>query len=205
MDNVNVDNEQLLLEAAEAEFLEKGYAKSRTTIIAKRAGVTHAMLHYYFKTKENLFEKVFRRKAHMMSSIMQLSVEQDLPFLDKIKLGVENHFDFLVANSELPNFIFSEVRVDDRLLAIFIEVVKEKSLPFLDKLQVEIDHEAAKGTIKQVEAYQVLLTILSLNAFVFISLPVISNIIPSENKTLDSYLAERKRINVDLVLAMFGK
>lgn len=54
--------EQLILEAAEAEFLEKGYGKARTTEIARRAGVNHSMLHYYFRTKENLFEVMFQKK-----------------------------------------------------------------------------------------------------------------------------------------------
>ena len=50
--------EQLILEAAEEEFLLKGFDGARTTAIAERAGVTHAMLHYYFRTKEQLFERI---------------------------------------------------------------------------------------------------------------------------------------------------
>ena len=57
------NTEQAILKAAEEEFLKKGYALSKTTDIAKQAGVTHAMLHYYFRTKENLFEKVFSQKV----------------------------------------------------------------------------------------------------------------------------------------------
>ncbi|MCD8262058.1 MAG: TetR/AcrR family transcriptional regulator [Bacteroides sp.] len=78
------NTEQLLLEAAETEFLEKGYGKARTTEIAKRAGVNHAMLHYYFRTKEHLFEIVFRKKAALMSEVLSFSFNQDLPFLGKV-------------------------------------------------------------------------------------------------------------------------
>lgn len=81
------NTEQLLPEAAEAEFLEKGYGKARTTEIAKRAGVNHAMLHYYFRTKEHLFEVVFRNKAALMSEVLYFSFNQDLPFLEKVKKG----------------------------------------------------------------------------------------------------------------------
>ena len=52
--------ERLILEAAEDEFITKGYNGAKTTEIAKKAGVTHAMLHYYYRTTENLFQKVFR-------------------------------------------------------------------------------------------------------------------------------------------------
>lgn len=48
--------EQEILKAAEQEFLTKGYDGARTTSIAQAAGVTHAMLHYYFRTKEQLFD-----------------------------------------------------------------------------------------------------------------------------------------------------
>ena len=48
------NTEQSILKAAEKEFLKKGFSGSKTTEIAKEAGVTHAMLHYYFRTKENL-------------------------------------------------------------------------------------------------------------------------------------------------------
>ena len=52
------NKEQAILEAAEREFIAKGFAGARTTSIAEAAGVTHAMLHYYFRTKEQLFERI---------------------------------------------------------------------------------------------------------------------------------------------------
>ena len=62
------NTEQSILKAAEKEFLKKGFSGSKTTEIAKEAGVTHAMLHYYFRTKENLFNKVFEEKAKQLRS-----------------------------------------------------------------------------------------------------------------------------------------
>ena len=61
------NTEQSILKAAEKEFLKKGFSGSKTTEIAKEAGVTHAMLHYYFRTKENLFNKVFEEKAKQLA------------------------------------------------------------------------------------------------------------------------------------------
>ena len=61
------NKEQTILEAAEREFLNKGFAGARTTSIAEAAGVTHAMLHYYFRTKEQLFERILDEKMRLMS------------------------------------------------------------------------------------------------------------------------------------------
>ncbi|MBQ2779515.1 MAG: helix-turn-helix transcriptional regulator, partial [Bacteroidaceae bacterium] len=50
MDNQEKQSkEQQILAAAEQEFLTRGYDGARTTSIAQAAGVTHAMLHYYFR------------------------------------------------------------------------------------------------------------------------------------------------------------
>lgn len=57
------NKEQAILKAAEREFLTKGYAGARTTSIAEAAGVTHAMLHYYFRTKEHIFERILDEKC----------------------------------------------------------------------------------------------------------------------------------------------
>lgn len=72
--------EQAILEAAEREFLDKGFAGARTTSIAKAAGVTHAMLHYYFRTKEQLFERILDEKTRLMSqSVLTAFGQPDLP------------------------------------------------------------------------------------------------------------------------------
>ena len=60
------NKEQAILEAAEREFIVKGFAGARTTSIAEAAGVTHAMLHYYFRTKEQLFERILDEKMRLM-------------------------------------------------------------------------------------------------------------------------------------------
>lgn len=58
------DTEYLILQAAEREFMSKGFAGARTTSIAEAAGVTHAMFHYYFRTKEKLFDRIIAEKNH---------------------------------------------------------------------------------------------------------------------------------------------
>lgn len=78
--------ENKILEAAEKEFLSKGYAGARTTAIAEAAGVTHAMLHYYFRTKDKLFDKIIDSKIGMLRDIMLSSVgDSSIPLFEKIK------------------------------------------------------------------------------------------------------------------------
>lgn len=195
------DNEKLILEAAEAEFIEKGYGKSRTTEIAKRAGVNHALLHYYFRTKENLFEVVFQKKAKLMSEVLIFSFQQELPFFEKIKRGISDHFDLIAANSKLPNFIFNEISQDDNLKRIFLSILKEKAIMIIAKLKEEINREVAKGTIRYIEPYDLLMTIVSLNMFPFISKPIILDILNLQGeKDISQFLEHRKQLNIEIIL-----
>lgn len=107
------NTEQSILKSAEKEFLKKGFSGSKTTEIAKEAGVTHAMLHYYFRTKENLFNKVFEEKAKQLADTFLSRVDESLPFLEKIKCFIEAHFDLLTANPELPLFIYREILTNE--------------------------------------------------------------------------------------------
>jgi AcrR family transcriptional regulator len=76
------NTEQQILKYAELEFLEKGYDGARTTSIAKAAGVTHAMLHYYFRTKELLFERIIEKKmSEITPLITSLVGNENLPLI----------------------------------------------------------------------------------------------------------------------------
>lgn len=84
------NTEQSILKAAEKEFLKKGFSGSKTTEIAKEAGVTHAMLHYYFRTKENLFNKVFEEKTRQLADTFLSRVDESLPFLEKKNVSLKH-------------------------------------------------------------------------------------------------------------------
>ena len=76
------NKEQAILEAAEREFIVKGFAGARTTSIAEAAGVTHAMLHYYFRTKEQLFERILDEKMRLMGeSVLAAFGQPGFPFI----------------------------------------------------------------------------------------------------------------------------
>jgi len=95
------NKEQTILEAAEREFLNKGFAGARTTSIAEAAGVTHAMLHYYFRTKEQLFERILDEKMRLMSqSVLTAFGQPGLPLAERLRNGVERHFDFIAATPD---------------------------------------------------------------------------------------------------------
>ncbi|MDR0682022.1 MAG: TetR/AcrR family transcriptional regulator, partial [Dysgonamonadaceae bacterium] len=109
MNNSELSTEQIILKAAEAEFFEKGYGNTKTVAIAKRAGVGHSMLHYYFRTKEQLFQKIFKEKVGTIMQMFGGILEENRPFMETIRLFVEKQFNFVVQNPKLPHFVFTEI------------------------------------------------------------------------------------------------
>ena len=83
--NQSQDTETRILRAAEKEFFSKGYAGARTASIAEAAGVTHAMLHYYFRTKDKLFERIVSEKINILADIILSAIgDGNLPLVVQV-------------------------------------------------------------------------------------------------------------------------
>lgn len=193
--------ETRILQAAEKEFFEKGYAGARTASIAEAAGVTHAMLHYYFRTKDKLFEQIVAGKINMLGDIILSAIgDGNLPLEERIRQGVERHFDFIAANRDLPRFIVNEVLSRPN----HIEIMKRNALhvvnSLLGSLQREIDEYAARGLCRKVDARMLLIDIVSLNVFPFMAAPIVYSAIGDSYSNYDEFLAIRKKENVETIL-----
>lgn len=196
----DINTEQVILAAAEKVFIEKGFAATKTTEIAKEAGVTHAMLHYYFRTKENLFNIVFTNKVRLLAESFFSVVEKGKSFTDIVRLGVEQHFDFIKNNSKLGVFIINEINSNERSSKIWNDIalpVFSKVVPAIEKL---MDEEAEKGTIRWMDALLFVQTVVSLNIFPAMAQPLLRNIRHMSDEELAAFIEARKKENVRLAL-----
>ncbi len=199
------DTEALILQAAEREFLEKGYSGAKTTAIAQAAGVTHAMLHYYFRTKEKLFEKIVADKMDKLKRVMFGVIgNPDLPLRERIKQGVEQHFDFIAENPHLPRFIFNELHEHPERIDQVKNSIASIAAKAITTLQNEIDRKAASGECRPVDARMLMLDIASLNLFPFIAAPLISSSFGKLFEGREEFLEMRKKENVRTVLGKLG-
>jgi len=194
-------NEQLILEAAEKEFISKGYSGAKTTSIAQSAGVTHAMLHYYFRTKENLFQKVFQEKVHLIGSSFETVLDENLPFEAVIRSFVESHFDFVMQNGQLVNFVFNEVRANKANSLILRDILVAKMKNVFSRFEKMIEKEAAKGTIKSVKPIELLANIITLNLSTSTFLLLVGDTgLISKSGYNKAFLKQRKESNVQYIL-----
>lgn len=194
-------SEQAIISAAEKEFLEKGFAAAKTTNIAAKAGVTHAMLHYYFRTKENIFNKIYEQKVEMLAkSVMTAFFNLQLPTIERIKKGIESHFDFLAANPSLPRFVINEIITNPERLQKLKTTIHLALKEVLQRIQDDLDAAAERGEIRHVNAIDLIFDAVSLNVFLFIMYPIATEILlpiyGSEKKMLEA----RKAGNIQTLL-----
>jgi AcrR family transcriptional regulator len=193
--------ELAILDAAEYEFMEKGFEAAKTTNIAARAGVTHAMLHYYYRTKENLFDMIFEKKTRLLKeSLFSAFDRQDLPFCEKIREGMEAHFDFLKANPTLPRFAINELINKPKRLNLFEKKIKNIAGLALAKFSEEIEREIAKGTVHPIDPVMLLIDIASMNVFAFAVLPFLRSFAVEPYGSEEAFLEARKKENVEIIM-----
>ena len=199
-DKGSQNTEQNILNAAEKVFLEKGFDRATTTEIARLAGVTHAMLHYYYRTKENLFAKIFSTKVEELVGSLLFILSQDMPFRDKIKHGIEAHFDYLAQNPKLPLFIVNEFLLHIGHVKTFQPSILITVNQLYTSFDSDIKQELVLGNIRPITAENLLYNILALNVCAFIAQPAITELFEWNNGDYQQFVKERKKENVETIL-----
>ena len=201
--DINSENsmEQSILDAAEKLFLEKGFAAASTTQIAKEVGCNQALVHYYFRTKDNLFNRIFEKKfGDFFQVIFDTTQLEQLDFKQKIRHICESHFDLLNKNPKIPMLILNELsrRPDHiELLREKLHVLPEKLFELMEKdLQTEVD----AGRIRKVSFMDVVMTMISLNVSIFTLLPVAAQALQINAEQQNMILAHRRSENVEIIL-----
>jgi len=195
------DTEQLILEAAEKEFSTKGFDGARTSAIAAEAGVTHAMLHYYFRTKEKLFERIFQDKlGYIINMVLSPMVESKGNIKQRISKGIEAHFDFILANKELPVFFITTIHSRPDSYKEAIKEIASSAGIRIRNFQQELDKAHQNGEIARTDAVSLIGDIASLNVFPFLAYPMMMAVMGYGPDQFEEYMMARKKENVEIIL-----
>ena len=192
--------EQNILEAAEEVFLEKGFSQASTTDIAKKVGCNQALIHYYFRTKEKLFDLIFENKMVLFLEQFLKINSDDVDFQERVKRITESHFDLLVANPNFPKLLVSELLNRPKRLAALGSIFEKRAKRMLQNVQTKIDEEVQRGTIRPISAIDLFISVISLNVGVFLLRPVLENVAHFNDNDIIEILASRKRENVTMIL-----
>ncbi len=192
--------EELILEAAEKLFLEKGFAMTSTTEIAKLAGCNQALVHYYYRTKDKLFDVVFEKKIQLFASKIITAGNPKLSFQDRLKERIEAHFDILKENPGIPFLLLNEFTTNPERLKKLKSKIKELPVNLLKIFEQELENEIKKGHIRKIRAIDLLATMFSLNVTLFLMLPLTTIVAEASNIKLNDFIEHRKKENVRIIL-----
>lgn len=194
--------EEKILEAARQVFITKGMSGARMQDIADAAGINKALLHYYFRSKEKLFEKIFVDAFENLFPKLGSIIESDETVFKKIEMICEEYITQLQQMPYLPVFVISEM---NRHPEVFIHQVWGKKKPPLKVFVEMINTSVKKGEIKPVNPLQLLLTIISLCIFPPMARPLFQQLAGISKKGFDEMIEERKKIVPQIIIQSIKK
>lgn len=183
------NTEQQILNAAKNVFQTKGMDGARMQEIADTAGINKAMLHYYYRSKQLLFEAVFKNAFSLLAPQLNAILNDDSTVEDKVKNFTSNYISFIIKHPYLPNFIIQEL---NRNQDFIFKLKDNKDFPNLEKFKKQVDGEVNKGIIKPISGEQLFINIMALNIFPFIAKPLIMAFANADNKAYMQLMEDRK-------------
>ncbi|WP_304342674.1 TetR/AcrR family transcriptional regulator [Chryseobacterium koreense] len=185
MENQELSTEDKILLAASKVFTEKGFSGTRTRDIADEAGINLALLNYYFRSKEKLFNQVMKVKVVLLfGKIIPIISNEKTTLEEKIDLASEKYFEILSKNPNLPLFVISEIQKKNSNI---------KSIIPVDQV---LKNSVIIGQIKEkkpdINPFHFLMSFLGLTVFPFMARPIFENFNIMDDKEFQHFLEERK-------------
>jgi len=187
--------ENVIFEAAKEVFTAKGFDGARMQEIAEKAGINKALLHYYYRTKEKLFDAIFEKVFGDFIPKITGMLETDAPLVEKVEFFIEHYIDFIMRNPQIPSFIIHELnrhpqRVVD-LIGNKTGIVKNNAF---GKFAEIVKYEIKKGNIKPIDPEQLIVNVIGLCIFPFIAKPILMGVIfKNDKKKYKEFLESRKK------------
>lgn len=198
----NINTEETILQAAKCIFQQKGMDGARMQEIADEAGINKAMLHYYYRNKQQLFDAVFKSAFSLLIPQLNKILNDDSSLEEKIRNFTCNYIDFVKKQPYLPNFIIYEINKNPDFI---VDLFQDNDFPSIDKFKIQIEKEIEKGTIKPINAEQLFINLIALNAFPFVAAPLLKGIINIDDSTYQKILEERKTVTAEFIINAIKK
>lgn len=193
----DISAEEKILKAAKRVFENKGMSGARMQEIADEAEINKSLLHYYYRSKQLLFEAVFKAAFNKLAPQINKIFNTDESIFEKINNFSDNYIAFMIKHPYLPNFILQELNRNPDFVK---ELISTKSFPSISKFQDQIRDAVKKGVIRPIESEQLFINILALNIFPFIAAPLLKGFIKATDKEYKTILERRKTDVSDFII-----
>ena len=195
----NSETDIKIIDAATEIFLQKGKDGARMQEIADKAGINKALLHYYFRSKDKLFEKVFYKEVRTMLNTTIDSVTDTDNFKEWLRLFIHNYIDNVTLRKKLYRFILWESEyfmknVTDQFIHVF------KSFGFKQNpIIIEVKKAVAEGQIRKLDPDNFALSLISMCLFPIVATPVLGKIVTELDINDQQFWEKRKEEIFNLI------
>ena len=193
----DLNTEGKILTAAENIFQSKGMDGARMQEIADKAGINKAMLHYYYRSKQLLFEAVFKKAFSLLAPQLNAILNDDSNIEAKINNFISSYISFIMKHPYLPSFILQELNRNPEFVT---KLQENQNFPNLDKFKSQVNSEVEKGILKPIKGEQLFINILSLSIFPFVAKPLIKIFLNSSDKEYKQLMNDRKTEVSDFII-----
>jgi TetR/AcrR family transcriptional regulator len=190
--------EEKIFESATEVFIEKGMDGARMQDIADHAGINKSLLHYYYRSKDRLFDAVFEKIAGQIFRKFAPVFDENISLEEKIRFFFIEHITFMQKNPRLPSFILNEINRNPVRIKKLIQRIDIKKL--WTTLEVQHKEELEKYNITQENIPQLMTSIAAMSVFPFIGRAIITSIMEKMGYDFDDYIEKRKGYAAEFVI-----
>ena len=188
---LDLTTEDKIKKAALKLFTRRGYAATRTRDISEEAGINLALLNYYFRSKEKLFELVMAELLQQFfKGILQIFNEERTTVEEKIRLFVESYSTLLMQQPDLPLFIFHELRLHPEKFASKVGLRELFRSYFFRQLHQQMDRKK----IHRMNPLHYVINMISLCVFPFIAAPLLKHLAGMDSAAYAALIDERRTL-----------
>ena len=184
--------EARIVEVAEQLFMEKGFEETSMSDIAAAVGINRTTLHYYFRTKDKMFQAVFSGLVQEFLPRMQVIFMEEKPLVAKVEGVIDAYFTIFRENPFLPKFILSEIQRDVEHL---LEVGRKLHIDhYLHAVEEVLLAEMDAGHIKRIPMQVILVTFFSKITFPFLAKNLVISLFYDNEEEYQAFLDEWKQV-----------
>jgi len=196
MSENKIDPEVLIVEAACKVFIRHGVDKSTMLQVADEAGIGRTSLHYYFRSKANLYKRVFQSIEDKIFPTISKIVDNDLPVLGKIVMFINEYNDLIIKNPLIPGFLAIEMQRNPDWI---LNLIKSRGLDF-EKVMVQVDQEISEGKIRPFSFVDLFANVVGMSVLPLLSKPIYMEFFfDQDTDEFNKFMVNRKKTIISVI------
>jgi len=187
---VDPSTEEKIKNAARVIFHSKGYAATRTRDIADEAGINLALLNYYFRSKEKLFDMIMLESLQgFRQSLAGVFNNEKTSLENKIETLVSNYIDLLIDQPDIPLFVLSELRTHPQKL---VSKMNGKEFLLNSAFIKQFQQAVKEGKIAPIHPLHFIMNLIGMVVFPFVGSPMLKNAGDLKQEDFNELMQQRK-------------